>query len=249
MEKIADIAVYNDGMRKSLLDKIWFLSKLDSSVKGIYDYGCADGALLSMVNSLMPNLTLWGYDFNPDMVALANKALPQATISTEPLYDLSGLVVNASSVFHEIHNYSPNPAVDYDNIFKHCAKYIAIRDMFYSESSCHATNPVFLANVYRNQPIRKIREFEAFNGSIAENRNFLHYLLTYRYEENWDREVRENYFPHSLEEFLGKLPKNYEIIYIEHYTLPFLREKIFEDFGFTIGDATHAKILLKRVDK
>lgn len=246
MENISDLTVYNDGMRKSLLDKIWFLSKLDSSVKGVYDYGCADGSLLEMVHTLFPNMSLCGYDFNPDMVNLAHKRLPHATISTKPLYELDGLVVNASSVFHEVHAYSDSPEQDYDNIFEHGAPYVAIRDMFYSEKSCHSTNPVFLASVYQKQPLEKIREFEAFQGPISENKNFLQFLLTYRYTENWDREVRENYFPHSLEEFLRKIPGEYQVVHIEHYTLPFLRDRIFEDFGFTLADATHAKILLKR---
>ena len=60
-------------------------------------------------------------------------------------------------------------------------------------------------------------------GGLTSNKNFLHYLLTYRYVENWDREVRENYFPHSIEEFLSKIPTKYEVVYFEHYTLPFLR--------------------------
>ena len=31
-----------------------------------------------------------------------------------------------------------------------------------------------------------------------------------------------NYFPHSIEEFLSKIPRQYEIVFYEHYTLPFL---------------------------
>lgn len=247
MNEITNLTNYNDGMRKSLLDKIWFLSKIGPNVTGIYDYGCADGALLQMVHTLMPNKALYGYDFNPEMVALASKNVPEAKIFDAPLIVLKDLVVNASSVFHEIYNYSTNPDEDYKNIFGYGASYIAIRDMFYSETACRPTNPIFLANVYLKEPLEKIKEFESFNGPLTENKNFLHYLLTYRYTDNWYREVRENYFPHSLEQFLNKIPKTYKVVYIEHYILPFLVDTVHRDFGFTIQDATHAKILLEKV--
>ena len=105
-----------------------------------------------------------------------------------------------------------------------------------------------MAKVLQHEKPDKISEFEAFNGGLTSNKNFLHYLLTYRYVENWDREVRENYFPHCIEEFLNKIPVHYEVVYFEHYTLPFLREQVWKDFGFTLSDSTHAKILLKLID-
>lgn len=73
MEKIANLQVYNDGMRKSMLDKIWFLDKIDSSITAIYDYGCADGSLLRMVGEISPNMKLYGYDVNSKMVEQARK--------------------------------------------------------------------------------------------------------------------------------------------------------------------------------
>ena len=39
MTPIANMNVYNDGMRKSMLDKIWFLDKIDGGIDTIYDYG------------------------------------------------------------------------------------------------------------------------------------------------------------------------------------------------------------------
>ena len=43
MEEISDIKKYNDNMRKSLLDKSYFLSFVDSDT--FVDFGCADGSL------------------------------------------------------------------------------------------------------------------------------------------------------------------------------------------------------------
>ena len=42
MTPIANMNAYNDGMRKSMLDKIWFLDKIDGDIDTVYDYGCAD---------------------------------------------------------------------------------------------------------------------------------------------------------------------------------------------------------------
>lgn len=248
MPSIANIKTYTDGMRKSLLDKIWFLDKVDGEINSVYDYGCADGSLLQMVGEICPNMNLEGYDICQEMIDMAKRVVPDASyLSTNPKHDLHGTVLNASSVFHEIHAYSPNVADDYHNIFESGASYIAIRDMFYSKHSCRPTDAISLARVLQMEDHDKIAEFEAFNGSLRSNKNFLHYLLTYRYTDNWDREVRENYFPHSIEEFLKKIPTFYQIVYFEHYTLPFLRDRVFEDFGFTVTDPTHAKILLKLV--
>lgn len=245
--QIRNIISYNDEMRKSTEDKIWFLNIINQNIKGIYDYGCGDGSLLMVIHKMYPDLILIGYDVNFDMISLAQKNLPNATFITKPIHDLTAFLVNVSSVFHEIHNYSTNIKEDYNNIFGYNAPLIAIRDMFYTEKSCRMTNKKYLSTIYQNQPADKIKDFELYNGSITENKNFLHFLLKYRYIDNWEREVRENYFPFSLEEFLKKIPKNYKVIYLHHYTLPFLREQIEKDFGFILEDFTHAKILLEKV--
>lgn len=248
MTPIANMNVYNDGMRKSMLDKIWFLDKIDGSIDTIYDYGCADGSLLKMVGEICPSMRLDGYDISQEMIDIAKKNVPNADIlSTEPKSNLHNAVLNVSSVFHEIHAYSSDIEWDYGNIFNSGATYIAIRDMFYSKRSCHPTNSIQLAKVLQHENPNKVSEFEAYNGLLVNNKDFLHYLLTYRYVENWDREVRENYFPHSIEEFLNKIPRQYEIVFYEHYTLPFLRDRVYEDFGFTLNDPTHAKILLRLI--
>jgi SAM-dependent methyltransferase len=248
MTPIANMNVYNDGMRKSMLDKIWFLDKIDGGIDTIYDYGCADGLLLKIVGEICPSMKLIGYDISQEMIDIAKQNVPNADyLSTNPKSDLHNTILNASSVFHEIHAYSSDIEWDYGNIFNSGATYIAIRDMFYSKRSCHPTNSIQLAKVLQHENPNKVSEFEAYNGLLVNNKDFLHYLLTYRYVENWDREVRENYFPHSIEEFLSKIPRQYEIVFYEHYTLPFLRDRVYEDFGFTLNDPTHAKILLRLI--
>ena len=68
----------------------------------------------------------------------------------------------------------------------------------------------------------------------------------YSYTENWDREVNENYLPLKVEALLHMIPEEYEIVYSEHYVLPYVKQQIKRDSGIDLKDATHFKILLKR---
>ena len=250
MTPISNMEVYNAGMRKSMLDKIWWMDKMDDSVNTVLDYGCADGALLSIVHEMNPELILYGYDFNKDMLNLACNNVPDGYFSD--IYGIintsvkeNEVVLVASSVFHEIENYSHDVTSEYERIFNNDYKYIAIRDMFVSEKSCGISDQLTVAKVRQQFSYDKIKEFESFTGPIDCNRNLLQFFLTYRYEANWDREVRENYFPHTIEQFLSKIPDHYEVVYFEHYTLPFLREQVQKDFGVQLTDPTHGKILLR----
>ena len=89
MTPIANMNVYNDGMRKSMLDKIWFLDKIDGGIDTIYDYGCADGSLLKIVGEICPSMKLIGYDISQEMIDIAKQNVPNADyLSTNPKSDL-----------------------------------------------------------------------------------------------------------------------------------------------------------------
>ena len=111
MTPIKNIEVYNAGMRKSMMDKIWWIDKIDDGINTVMDYGCADGALLSMTHDVSPDLQLCGYDFNEDMIGLATQNVPFGNFSDD-FYEVSNGIIRentvlvASSVFHDIENYS-----------------------------------------------------------------------------------------------------------------------------------------------
>lgn len=54
MPDITDLTAYNLSMKKSLIDKMFFMDKIDDNVKVIMDYGCADGALIRFLAPLFP---------------------------------------------------------------------------------------------------------------------------------------------------------------------------------------------------
>lgn len=247
MVPIVDFKGYTSRMEKGMLDKLWWLDMVPDTIEGVYDFGCADGALLSAVHLIRPDLDLSGYDNNEYMVKAAMKRVPMALVTSRPQDGFKNTVLVASSVFHEIHSYSENIERDYDNIFNCGADYIAIRDMFYDWNINPTSWHHDVVRVRRKEPAEKVGEFETIWGPLEVRKNLIHYLLKYRYNENWKREVRENYFANSFQGFISRLPDNYKIVYSEHYTLPYVAQRVLEDFDIGLSDKTHGKILLKRV--
>lgn len=71
--EIANLKVYNDNMRKSLLDKAYFLSFVDSDT--FIDFGCADGSLLKHIHEMFPDKKLIGYDISLKCFKLQKRIL------------------------------------------------------------------------------------------------------------------------------------------------------------------------------
>lgn len=91
-----------------------------------------------------------------------------------------------------------------------------------------------------------LQSFEDRWGTIDNNyRTFVHFLLKYRYTDNWDREVNENYLPVSLETVKKKIPSSYSIVYEKNFILNFIQEQVKKDFDVEITHSTHTKLILK----
>lgn len=152
-----------------------------------------------------------------------------------------------SSVIHEVYSYGPNTINEFwDRIFTLNPKYIVIRDMSVSKTASRSSDPVAVARIRQCFDQNKISQWEARWGSLNEHWSLVHFLLTYHYEDNWEREYQENYLPISTEDLLQKFPKHYVPSHIEHYTLPFLRHKVFKDFGVQLQEKTHLKLIMER---
>lgn len=252
MNQISDINTYTSRMSKSCDDKLFFMNKI-SDIKNIVDFGCADGALIREMNKVMPDVKYIGYDINPEMIRIArSKSTGNPNINftdTFPghIYNENSLL-NLSSVIHEIYSYCSTDEVKefWDNVFLSGFDYVSIRDMCISENVCRLTNRTDYWKLINAADKNQIRDFEHNWGSLMRNNNFLHFLMKYKYIENWNREVKENYFPITLEELLKKIPYDYEIVYINTYCLPYTRSVVEKDFGISIKDNTHVKLLLRK---
>lgn len=253
MEKIPNLEVYNSNMKKSLIDKIFFVDKVEAT--RFVDFGCADGTMIGFLKQIFPEFSYLGYDISTEMLEVAKKANPSIPfVSTwEQVHEFCGkshdeTALILSSVIHELYSYCSQEEIEntWSLVFDSGFEYVVIRDMMASSSAHRQSNINDIAKITRCLPYVKIEEFEGNFGSIRDNYNLLHLLLKYRYVANWEREVKENYLPLNFESFLRLIPSKYEIIFCEHYTLPFLRSQVSKDLGINIVDNTHAKFILRR---
>ena len=74
--------------------------------------------VIVIVGEICPSMDLQGYDISQDMIDIAKKNVPNASyLSTNHKLNLKDTVLNASSVFHEIHAYSPDVEYDYRKFY------------------------------------------------------------------------------------------------------------------------------------
>lgn len=243
MEKISNMNVYNKRMAASMVDKLFFVDQI-SDVDTIVDFGCANGELLRLVPDTWNKI---GVDNCPDMIAAAKENCPEASYvnSLDEVKPRGITLLNLSSVIHEVYSYLTPIEISkfWGSVFNTGYDYIAIRDMMVSEIT---NRPWDLSGVMKTitHPL-----FADFHNSFPQmrERDLTHFLLKYRYVENWNRESKENYFPITLEELKALIPNKYEIMYEKHYALEWTKNKVYEDFGYEIKDNTHIKMILRKI--
>ena len=245
--------LYNTSMAMSLVDKIFFVDKIEADL--IVDYGCADGTLMGAVNKLFPKQAMIGYDASSEMVveAQVNNPSLRFTDDWEKVQaalqkDNRKTALLLSSLIHEVYNYCNPTEIDefWDRVWDSGFDYVIVRDMMVSNTTSRPSDPISVARIRQLANPKQIAEWEAHWGSLNDNWSLVHFLLTYRYKENWAREMQENYLPLSVEKFLSMIPEHYMPSFIEHYTLPYVRNSVAKDFGVQLQDRTHLKLILTK---
>lgn len=255
IENIRNYSVYNEGMKKSLLDKIFFMDKIDANL--IVDYGCADGTLIHFLHSLFPEYSYIGYDIDEKMLDEARSKFNKndKVYFTSNWNEVEGLAkenentaIVLSSVIHEVYAYGTRTDVEnmWKSIFSEWFKYVVIRDMVPSFSIDKKGDINDFSNIIKKATSWQVKDFEQVWGSLEQNKNLVHFLLKYDYIDNWEREVKENYLPITREELLKTIPDEYNIEFHEHFILPYIKNKVKRDFNIELKDNTHIKLVLKR---
>lgn len=249
---------YNQEMNKALQDKLFFVDKVDA--RNILDYGCANGALIYEMAKYFPNKHYVGYDIDKNMVDIANKNvkshchfydnLARANINVKS-HDGNNMIL-CSSVIHEVYSYGDENSIKafWDNLYHGHYDYVVIRDMALSDNDVNSetlAKEEDVEAVYKFGDKTQIEQFTNIWGSLTLQKNLLHFLFKYRYLQNWTREVEENYFPVSVQKHLEKISDKYEMVYFEHFLLPFQKETIKKDFGIDVENCTHLKMILKKI--
>jgi hypothetical protein len=256
---MSNLQSYIEGMNFTMKDKLFFIDLINFDT--IVDFGCADGTFLEELSKTNPGVKLIGYDLDDTMLQKASSKLGKKAKFTNNWDEVIRLttgskstVLNLSSVIHEVYSYSrPNIISKFwsEQVFGGDFKYITIRDMIPSlEIDRQEINDF-------KDDVKKVRSksdkyylnsFEKKWGDINDNyRTFVHYLMKYRFTDNWDREVNENYLPVSLETVKGKIPNNYKIILEENFLLPFLKTQVKKDFNVDLTHSTHTKMIIKNL--
>ena len=268
--KFTNILSYNQNMAKGMEDKLFFINILplrESNHWVFVDFGCADGTLFTALGPILEKMgiqaTLIGYDISETMVNLAKQKLASYSFDKVSVvftynwnivdkyirYSNAKKAVILSSVVHEVYSYAESEQdirVFWDRILNSGFDFICIRDMMPSESIDRPTDEDmlqdFLETIRDKKPelMDYVNDFQSHWGSLSNNKNFVHYLLKYRWITNWTREVNENYFPIYVEDFLDMM-SSYRSKYIKLFRVPFLDECWLKDFGLVITDNTHIK--------
>ena len=248
LKPISDYATYNGRMELSMIDKLFFADKVQPDL--VVDFGCADGSLLRHLKELKPELDVIGFDTDPNTGSNFVNIAHNWGLIEELIKKAKDPSLILSSVIHEVCHYASRADIDdfWNKVFDTGFHYIVIRDMVPSRS---VDRPACINDVkkayHKFLHTKALTDFEGIWGSIESNRQLLHFLLKYRYlTPNWDREVRENYLPITREDLLAKIPNEYDVLFHEHYVLPFIWQSVKNDTGIEIKDPTHIKLILKR---
>jgi len=263
---ITDINNYNSEMAKSLIDKIFFMDKIEADL--ILDIGCADGTLIKFLSNIFPDHQYVGYDADAEMIREANNGYESPNVTFDANIDvIRGIITKAqsegkrvcivlSSMIHEVYSYGRGQTDSFwEMVWGFEPDYVAIRDMMVSSKTSRPApvrNAMRIRQIYgRDIPngAEMIAQHESIWGSLEENWSLTHFLLKYRYVGNWEREVHENYLPLNVEQMMGVIPSSYDMQYFDHFVLPFISGAAWRDFYIQMQDPTHVKMILRKVRK
>jgi hypothetical protein len=259
---ITNYTTYDTEMRKSMIDKLFFLDKVDATL--FVDFGAADGILFQIMHDIFPgaDYTYLGYDIDEKMNLDANnRDIPRAYFTSN--WELIAEEVRnaqkrgiktcviANSLIHEVYHYGTEVSVQefWDRLLQTGFDYIVIRDLCLAPQNlydCFGPYDHEMVRVKADQ--KQLEDFENIWGPITEPKNLIHYLLKYRYTDNWPREVYENYFPYTVHEINAMLLNiPYETAFIDQFALQFNVRTVKRDFGIDIVEVkTHLKLILEK---
>lgn len=256
---IANLTKYLDDMNKGFCDKLFFVNIL-KYIDVIIDFGSADGQMLKFLSDIKPELKLIGYDIDENMIKESKKKYPNFVftdrwedviriLDTNEYRNLSKALL-LSSVIHEIYSYSGGKNIKKfwkEQAFNDRFLYVIIRDMIPSiETEKRNAIDIHINKIREKSNPIHLKEFEDYWGPIDTNfRTLLHWLLKYKYTDNWNRELKENYLPISLEYLKKKIPESWTIIYEDHYAYEYIKKQVKQDFDVDIDGYTHLKMIIK----
>lgn len=256
---ISNMDRYLEEMSKGLSDKLFFLNMIDLDI--LIDFGSADGQILNYISNVKPKIKLIGYDIDEKMIEHSRKKYPKVKFESD--WDIVNKIIEEnkhlkigillSSVIHEVYSYSGGKIIKKfweEQVFNKNIDYVIIRDMMPS-SRFEKMNMIDIQKIKEKSNPKYLMEFEEEWGDISNNfRTTLHWLLKYRYIDNWNRELKENYLPLTLDFFKNKwIPNTWSIQYEDNYTYDYIRKQVKKDFDVDLTEPTHIKMIIQNNHK
>lgn len=234
---------YFERMSSNLNEKLGFvidaLPHLD--IYQVIDFGCANGATTEALATLFPDIYFVGVD-RTDIVRSNNKNNTFKNI----IYvdNLECLIMENStvlllSVLHEIFSFNVDPYAFLDQ-FKG-AKHIFIRDMKFTPTEKDTM-------IFNKGNETMFEQFQATRKSFGK-KEYAEYLLKQRYEDNFEEELKENYFSVDWKEIVSHMHWKHGFMCDEQwsYMNSFLEEDIRKTMHVELSDytlTTHCKMIL-----
>ena len=272
-KSFTSINFYNKEMQKGMEDKLFFIDKLPKNQNYCFvDFGCADGSMINALSEIFRNTNqnqykFIGYDISETMIDLArtNYSGPLYTtvkfttdwdeVKSNMVYLNSYKnVLILSSVIHEVYSYADkNHTVEdfWKKVLCSRFDYIVIRDMCPSDDinrKADYDDVKKIKNKWHPDINSELIDFCNKWGEIDNYKNMIHFLLKYRWNVNWNREVNENYFPITIQdlfEIFREYSNVYSLYYFERFRVPFLDKCFKEDFDIELKDYTHIKAIFE----
>lgn len=253
MTDIANPKVYLERMSMPLQEKLKIARFIPKGTKSLLDVGCADGTVTLALAQMYPEIDFVGLDNNESFIAEAQAKIGklqnlrfEVGFLRERLASAEKFeVVLFCSVLHEFYSYGEGISTivkalaDAHEILKPGGTLI-IRDMIlydYAEQS-ELWIPEMKEKVLKKAGMSPLlASFEKYFGVIKSIKGLNHFLLKYLYDDNWEREVKENYVPVSFEKYdqIFKL-LGMSVLFQRSSTIPYLKEKWVKDFDFSVAE-------------
>ncbi|MBP7118985.1 class I SAM-dependent methyltransferase [Candidatus Woesebacteria bacterium] len=250
MHQIVNPEVYLARMSKPLAEKLKIVHYLPEKPLEVLDVGCADGAVTIEMARMFPETHFHGIDINPEFISRArdlSAGLHNVTFETIYLRNLLAReqkfdAVTFCSVLHEFASYGEGltsvvkALADAHELLKKHGR-IVIRDMIFSgykQKTDFGMKTVLLKIQAKKELASLISDFETHFGKLNDIYTINHFLLKYKYTDNWDREGHENYVPVTFDQYeqiftlLGM-----KVLYRDSKLLPYFEETWKQDFGFS----------------
>ena len=257
-----NIEIYKERMAKTMTreEKLFFFDRVDMmSYDTIIDFGGAGGLLVHEIQKEYPLLADKCHfiivDSNPQMQDDYELKNCERVLSLKDIKQpLRRTMLICSSVLHECSN---EDVLEINYFCKNYVQTVVMRDMAYlSDSPLKEADDNTARAV---DAISKDKDYEArfcqsFDYSVrlggGARKAITEFILKCDYVENWETEVKENYFSNNVL-YLAMLLSSFDdfgLIYKWRYALPYKKEQAKRQFDFDLP-YTHVQIILEKGKK